>query len=137
MIHINGKADQNDISKVLKHHKEEDIAAVQPCPRNEDGKINPHATKFILKNGQYVSIFHVKPVYYETLDGQWRPMEEVAHGFGNCWIDFKADWADKMHPRYMAWLVKRASFFKQSDIKIRSPYGYPITIEQEAYVSVT
>ena len=139
MIHINGKADQNDIDKVLMHNKLEDIVAVQPCPRGDENKINPHVTKFMLKNGQNVSIFHVKPIYYETKDGAWRPMEEVTLGFGNTWIDFKGDWADKMHVRYMSWLQKRMDLLhkpKGINIAVKTPYGAPITVEQKELVII-
>lgn len=144
MIHINGKADPNDIAHVLRHQKEEDVVSAQPCPisdydaEKKKGKINPHVTKFALANGQFCSVFHVKPIYYEALDGTWRPMDEVAIGFGNTWIDFKGDWHTKMHPRYMEWLMKRMELLHGKGIKVAeaTPYGVPITVEQEELVTV-
>jgi len=134
MIHINGKADQNDVEKILKKHKLEDIVSVQPCPysnydhETKTGKINPTTTRFMLADGSYVSIFHVKPIYYETLEGQWRPLSEVTIGFGNTWIDFRGDWHTKMHPRYMNWLLKRAELLKGKDrLKVSTPS--PVTVE--------
>jgi hypothetical protein len=141
MIHINGKADPNDIAKVLKKHKEEDIISVQPCPytdydhKAKTGKINPHLTRFMLKDGTYVGIFHIKPIYYETLEGNWRPMEEVTIYHGNKRLDFKGDWHEKMHPRYMDWLIKRAELLKAKDkISVATP-SY-VTVEGEE-VTVT
>lgn len=148
MIHINGYADPNDVLHAMKAAKKQglELVSAQPCPYSDfdpkkaEGKINPHVTKFQLSNGQFISVFHVKPIYYETHKGQWRPMSEVAHGFGNHWIDFKADWHEKMHPRYMQWLIKRAEILKTPDkLKIPTqywPYGVPITIEKEP-VTVT
>lgn len=70
------------------------------------GKINPQVTMTLLENGKYVSVFHVKPVYYETSVGKWRPLSEVTVHHGNHKIEFTSDWW-KVHPRYMAWLDKR------------------------------
>lgn len=133
MIHINGLADQNDIAKVLKKYKEEDIISVMPCPRGEGNKINPHVTRFMLKTGEYLSVFHVKPIYYETLDFKWRPLSEVTTGYGNKWIDFRGDWHEKMHPRYMNWLLKRLELIsgkpeiaKPSTITVE---GEPLTVQ--------
>lgn len=139
MIHINGKADENDIAYFTERHGE--AVAVQPCPYSDydhdtnTGKINPHVTRFTLPDGRFVAVFHVKPIYYETLDGQWRPLSEVTHGFGNHWIDFRSDWYTKMSARYMEWLVKRAKLLNSEErINIPTPYGVPITIDQKEYV---
>jgi hypothetical protein len=135
IVHINGLVDENDIKTALRTHGD-DVVAGLPCPitdynyETQEGKINPHATRFTLKNGQYFSVFHVKPIYYETLEGLWRPLSEVTNGFGNTWIDFKADWHTKMHPRYMGWLIKRAEILKKkSGLTIPSPY-HTVTVEK-------
>ncbi len=70
------------------------------------GKINPHVTQVILDDSTIVSVIHVKPVYYETYNGLWRPLSEVTVHHGNHTIEFTSDWW-KVHPRYMAWLDKR------------------------------
>jgi hypothetical protein len=142
MIHLNGQANANDIEHIIRTTgiSEEDIVVAEPCPISDydaetnEGKINPHVTRFTFRDGQKASVFHIKPIYYETTDGQWRPMEEVTHGFGNTWIDFRADWQDKIHPRYMSWLIKRAQLFSHSDLKIPTPYGVPITVEQRELI---
>jgi hypothetical protein len=43
----------------------------------EKGKINPQVTMAVREDGKFVSVFHVKPVYYETSTGHWRPLKEV------------------------------------------------------------
>ncbi len=70
------------------------------------GKINPQVTQVYLGGTTFASLFHVKPVYYETYTGHWRPLSEVTVHHGNHKIEFNSDWW-KVHPRYMAWLEKR------------------------------
>lgn len=78
-----------------------------PDVRGEDGKINPHLTRLYLGGNQFLSIFHVKPVYYETLAGTWRPLSEVTSHHGNKNIVFTWEGFKKVHPRYVSWLQKR------------------------------
>lgn len=79
-----------------------------PGLKDASGKINPHVTRFYLGRNSYYSVFHVKPIYYETISGYWRPLSEVTRYHGNKKIVFTLDGAMKVHPRYFDWLVKRA-----------------------------
>lgn len=97
------------------------------CPAGEGGKINPHATTFLLKNGECVSVFSVKPIYYETIDGDWRPLDEVASYYGNHRIDLKEDWSDRMSLRYLSWLLKRMDLI-HGTIRIPTPVLMPLSL---------
>jgi hypothetical protein len=79
-----------------------------PCPRGLDGKINPQVTQFYLGGTSYISVTHVKPVYYETIVGEWRPLSEVTSHHGNHRVVFTLNGFRQVHPRYIDWLVKRA-----------------------------
>lgn len=108
-LELNGKIDRNDLSHFMRLFHQSPIA-VAPCPM-KDGRIHPQTTRFLHRDGFHVTdIVHVKPIYYETLTGQWRPMSEVASGFGNHWINLREDWSRLMHPRYLKWLLKRMEF---------------------------
>ena len=112
---IGGLADENDIAHVLNlGHKP---VAVRPCPVIE-GKINPHVTTFLLEDGQFLSVFHVKPIYYEALDGSWRPMNEVATHHGNRKISLSPHWMEKMSVRYFSWLQKRQALIRGGRLSI-------------------
>jgi len=117
------KLDTNDI----KHIKEcfDNVIGGTPCPIGEGGKINPHVSKFALADGRAVSVFHVKPIYYLHKCGGWRPMEEVAEGFGNTWIDLKSDWNKKMDEKYLSWLLKRMKLVR-GKLNIPSPYNIKV-----------
>ncbi|MCA9325727.1 hypothetical protein KDA23_06760, partial [Candidatus Saccharibacteria bacterium] len=78
-----------------------------PCPRSSDGHINPQVTRLYLGDNQFVSVFHVKPVYYETITGHWRPLSEVTVHHGNRKIILHPDALSKMSPRFMRWLQLR------------------------------
>lgn len=99
----NNKIDTND----LEYAQERGINPKGwiPCPRGEGGKINPQVTQMYLGDNTFYTVFHVKPVYYETLDGSWRPLSEVASHVGNHKVVME-DW-HKVHPRYINWLNKR------------------------------
>lgn len=73
---------------------------------HKTGKINPHATVVEFVTGEIGAVLHVKPVYYETMYGTWRPISEVTTYAGNHKIIFNEFWW-KVHPRYMQWLEKR------------------------------
>ena len=71
-------------------------------------QINPHVTKLTLEDGRVSYVTHQKPVYYMQKDtSEWRPMEEVTHENGKSHMRLKADWADKIHPRFFRWMEKR------------------------------
>jgi len=106
MIEINGKIDTLDLEYLYKHVRKEDPIMAGPCPR-KNGKINPQTTRFFWKNGQMTDVVHVKPIYYEALDGKWYSLRDVSYGFGNHWIHLKEDAMDRMTLRYLRWLMKR------------------------------
>lgn len=98
-----------------------------PCPRSKDGAINPQVTQMCLGDNQYVSVFHVKPVYYEDIAGNWRPLSEVTVHHGNHKIEFNSDWW-KVHPRYLNWLEKRMKLINGQLLipslkAVPTPYG--------------
>lgn len=103
---LSTKVDQNDL-KHLERLYGNVVDTAFPCPVGVDGKINPHVTKARTINGTSLSVFHVKPVYYETIIGTWRPLSEVTYGFGNKWVHLRENWDEMMHPRYLSWLMKR------------------------------
>ena len=97
--------DYNDLHDALRLGNTEYVGAT-PAPQDKKtGKINPQVTKLHKKDGSSTSIFHIKPVYYETLSGHWRPLSEVCSFHGNHKVVM--DGWQKVHPRYINWLQKR------------------------------
>lgn len=97
--------DKNDITYIEERYGK--IAGWIPGAIDQKtGKINPQVTQAYLGGNTFASVFHVKPIYYETYAGEWRPLSEVTVWHGNHKIEFNKDWW-KVHPRYMAWLEKR------------------------------
>lgn len=95
---------------------------------NKTGKINPQTTKAYMGNGCFVSVFHVKPVYYETAAGHWRPLSEITTHHGNHKIILNENWW-KVHPRYLAWLDKRCKLIG-GELLIPSTFkSYPTPYE--------
>lgn len=93
-----------------------------PCPIDKKtGKINPHVSRFKNTEGKFVSVFHVKPVYYETPEGAWRPLYEVTSHHGNRHIVFEYEKLGKVHPRYIEWLRKRCRLIG-GDVYVTSPF---------------
>lgn len=104
------------------------------------GKINPQVTQVHLGGNTFASLFHVKPVYYETYTGHWRPLSEVTVHHGNHKIEFNNDWW-KVHPRYMAWLDKRMQLINgqlliPSLYSIPTPYAGVLRSLHESFVPV-
>lgn len=97
-----GRIDDNDLS-FLKGNP----LYVEPAPLGGNGYINPHVTRAYYVDGLQTSIFHIKPVYYEALDGAWRPLEEITVQHGNRNIIIEKWW--KTTPRYIDWLSKRCN----------------------------
>jgi hypothetical protein len=117
MIHIGGKADQNDIN-----HMEDMYGAIDmvlPCPV-KNGDIHPNTTRFLTKDGQVHSMVHVKPVYYKHVNGQWRPLSEVTVHHGNTKIHLNERWTD-IHPAFLNWLIQRQEQFPKGELLIPSP----------------
>lgn len=99
------RIDDNDLAHALRLG----LAPVAwaPCPRSEDGAINPQVTRLALADGQWADVVHVKPVYYETPKGHWRPLSEVCSHHGNRQIAIRPDRVAWVHPRFLLWLMKR------------------------------
>ena len=114
---IRGKIDENDLAYVRSLGV--DAVVAEPAPLGGKGKINPHITRFRHKDGETVTdVFHIKPVYYETIDHLWRPMSEVTTHHGNRMIVLKQDWAQKMSLRFFRWLMNRQRLFKNHELMI-------------------
>jgi len=79
----------------------------RPCPRGEGGAIHPHVSRFWLADGRLMDVVHVKPVYYETPAGAWRPLSEVCSHHGNRHIAIRPDRVSWVHPRFLLWLMNR------------------------------
>lgn len=84
-----------------------DVIGWVPNVRGGGGKINPHMTRLALSDNTVMDIFHVKPVYYEAITGDWRPIEEVTTHSGNHKVIFTWSGFKMVHPRYINWLTKR------------------------------
>ena len=85
------------------------------------GKINPHVTKMCLGGNNFISIFHSKPVYYETRSGNWRPLGEITKKHGNACIELNATWREA-HPRFIEWLIQRQRLFG-AELLLPTPFG--------------
>ena len=104
---MSNKIDINDYTYALARTPSRIIGGT-PCPVDQKtGKINPQATSFLREDGKQTTVFHVKPVYYETISGHWRPMSEVCSYYGNHLVVFTFDGIQKVHPRFISWLSKR------------------------------
>lgn len=100
---MNHKIDTNDVEYIEKRYGK--VLGWVPGAIKR-GKINPQVTQAYLGENVFASVFHVKPVYYETYTGTWRPLSEVTVHHGNHSIVLNGDWW-KIHPRYLNWLDKR------------------------------
>lgn len=99
------RTDDNDLAHVLRLGLKP--IASQPCPWGGNGGINPHLTRFTLADGRVADVFHVKPVYYETPQGHWRPLSEISEHHGNRRIILRVDAWGKLSLRYLRWLMAR------------------------------
>lgn len=95
--------------------------AFVPCPRSADGHINPQVTQFFLGGDRFVSVFHVKPIYYETRESHWRPLSEVTTHHGNKRITIAYEKLDLIHPNFLSWLIKRQKVLN-GVLEVTSPY---------------
>lgn len=112
------KIDNND----LQYAKERaDVIGWVPDVRGEDGKINPHMTRFVTADNMFMDVFHVKPIYYETIGGEWRPMGEICEHHGNRKIVLNENWR-LAHPRFIDWLSKRQKLFG-GELLLPTPFG--------------
>lgn len=76
----------------------------------KDGAPYFNTTQFVTANGTYVSVFSVKPVYYEAIGGYWRPLSEITSYHGNKRIELNDKWR-LATPRFIDWLSKRQAIF--------------------------
>jgi len=65
----------------------------------------------------------VKPVYYETREGLWRPLSEIVAHHGNRNIVLKPEAMSRASLRYIQWLAKRQSMIEGGLLE----FGYPDT----------
>ena len=114
------RIDDNDLAHALRLGL--DPVAWAPCPRSEDGAINPQVTRFALADGQWADVVHVKPVYYETPAGDWRPLSEVCSHHGNRQIAIRPDRLSWVSPAFLRWLIARQRLIG-SELALWSP-GY-------------
>lgn len=129
MKKVSNQIDLNDLMFVQERHGL--AVSSSPCPQNKlTGKIDPHVSQFKIlgaKEGQTVSVFHVKPVYYEHASSTdeemvWRPMYEVTSHYGNHLVIFEYEKLLDVHPRFMEWLKKRMKLIN-GQILITSPFS--------------
>jgi hypothetical protein len=135
--------DQIDLNdkKFIEERYGKTVGWIPGAVNQKTGKINPQVTMAVLESGQRVSVFHVKPVYYETPAGHWRPLSEVTARHGNKRIELTKDWW-RVHPRYLNWLDKRCKIIGgelliQSFISaIPTPYTGLMRSIHESFVPV-
>lgn len=121
--------DLNDLNHVEKQKGL--VLASFPCPQDKrTGKINPHVSQFSVlgaKQGERISVFHVKPVYYEHASSTdenlvFRPMYEVCTHYGNHLVIFDHKKLLSVHPRYIEWLRKRMKLIN-GEVLVTSPFS--------------
>lgn len=95
--------DPNDIEHV--HRLGFKPVAAIPCSLRK-GHFNPCVSQFYLGDDRCLSLFHIKPIYYERVDGEFRPISEVATYHGNKKITLNSSW-QKIHPKFLMWLLRR------------------------------
>lgn len=104
---MKGIIDKNDLAYITERYGVP--LASEPCPIGDKGKVNPHVSRFKYGKDRYLSVFHVKPVYYETNTGAWHPLYEVCQYYGNKNVVIHYEKLLQIHPRYLEWLKKRTA----------------------------
>lgn len=112
------KVDQNDLLFVKERFGQP--LGWCPNPRGKHGEINPHVTTFFYGT-EYISVFHIKPVYYEDILRGWIPLSDICTWHGNRKIRLKPEALSLMSPRYLLWLQKRQKLFGE---ELLVDYGY-------------
>ena len=107
-IQNNHEIDRNDFDFIQNRYGKI-LAFVPGSVDQKTGKINPQVTTAWMGGNVFTSVFHIKPVYYETIVGTWRPLYEVTKFHGNKNIIFSMEGFRNVHPRYVDWLVKRCA----------------------------
>lgn len=95
-------------------------------------KINPHISRFLYKDGQIRDVFHVKPVYYHALNGEWKPLSEITFGFGNKWAALKENWQDEICPIFLYWWMNRMNLIKGN---ISFPFPADLILARHVYAT--
>lgn len=98
------KVDQNDLKFVIESGYRV-LGWVPTFIGENDLYVN--RTCFWLGKNKYITISHIKPVYYETMSGYWRPLSEVCTHHGNRDIRLSPKALHLMSPRFLNWLIKR------------------------------
>lgn len=97
------RIDPNDLK--FAKERNDDLVGWFPGFKDIKGIVHPTVTRFLKKDGSLLSVFHAKPVYYETVSGHWRPLDEICEHHGNKNIVIR-DWSN-VHPRFLTWLSAR------------------------------
>lgn len=87
----------------------------------DDGRPYFNTTQFVCADGRMVSVFSIKPVYYEALGGFWRPLSEITTYHGNKKIVLNEKWR-LATPRFVDWLQKRQTLFGEK-LLLPTPFG--------------
>jgi hypothetical protein len=98
--------DANDLAFIREATSRRIVREI-PAPRGGNAVINPHVSRFVFDDGGCADLFHVKPVYYETKRGNWRPLSEISVHHGNKKIILMPSSVERMSWRFMFWLMKR------------------------------
>jgi hypothetical protein len=101
-----------------------DIVGWNPLLHTKNGQPLFNTTEFVLSSGKKMSVFSIKPIYYEAIGGFWRPLSEITEQHGNRNITLNQNWR-MATPRFIDWLSKRQSLFGEQ-LLLPSPFGaYP------------
>lgn len=98
-----------------------DIIAWNPLLHGENGRPFFNTSQFMRRDGTYVSVFSIKPVYYEALGGFWRPISEITEYHGNRKMVLNKNWR-MATPRFIDWLTKRQALFGEQ-LLLPTPFG--------------
>ena len=112
----NGIVDENDLEYVRKRYGTPILGIPAPL---KGRKINPHVSRFLLNDRRsVVDIFHIKPVYYLSISGEWRPLSEITSYFGNKnGMILKGNYLEKMSWPYLTWYIKRQEILKGRGVR--------------------
>lgn len=114
------QVDKPTLEYALKHYP--DIVGWVGPLHEKDGRPLFNTTKFVTARNTYVSVFSVKPVYYEAIGGYWRPLSEITAHHGNKRIELNDKWR-MATPRFIDWLSKRQALFGR-DLLLPTPFGF-------------
>lgn len=107
-----GKIDRNDLQHIERLGYKPSVAI--PAPMKGE-KISPHVSRFVVGGNKAIDVFHVKPIYYYSVEGTWRPLYEIASYYGNTrGMVLREGWEQKMDMRYLVWYIKRLEVLKSA-----------------------